>query len=105
MLMISRSSGSTSSTRTPAFVSSKRAWPRHSAPADPPSAGGALPAADRSRRKTTGRPITMQIGFVGLGRMGANMVRRLIRDQHQIVAYNRTPEKTKEIAGEGADAA
>jgi len=47
----------------------------------------------------------MRIGFIGLGRMGANMVRRLLRDGHQIVAYNRTPEKTKEIAGEGAEAA
>jgi 6-phosphogluconate dehydrogenase len=47
----------------------------------------------------------MQIGFVGLGRMGANMVRRLLRDSHEVVAYNRTPEKTKEIAGEGAVAA
>jgi phosphoglycerate dehydrogenase-like enzyme len=47
----------------------------------------------------------MQIGFVGLGRMGANMVRRLLRDGHEVVAYNRTPEKTKEIAGEGAIAA
>ena len=44
----------------------------------------------------------MRIGFIGLGRMGANMVRRLVRDGHEIVAYNRTPEKTKEIAGEGA---
>jgi 6-phosphogluconate dehydrogenase len=47
----------------------------------------------------------MRIGFIGLGRMGANMVRRLLRDKHEIVAYNRTAEKTKEIAGEGADAA
>ena len=47
----------------------------------------------------------MRIGFIGLGRMGANMVRRLLRDDHQIVAYNRTPEKTKEIAKEGAEAA
>jgi 6-phosphogluconate dehydrogenase len=47
----------------------------------------------------------MQIGFVGLGRMGANMVRRLLRDGHEVIAYNRTPEKTKEIAGEGAGAA
>jgi 6-phosphogluconate dehydrogenase len=47
----------------------------------------------------------MRIGFIGLGRMGSNMVRRLLRDGHEIVAYNRTPEKTKEIAGEGADAA
>jgi 6-phosphogluconate dehydrogenase len=44
----------------------------------------------------------MRIGFIGLGRMGANMVRRLLRDGHEIVAYNRTPEKTTEIAGEGA---
>jgi len=32
------------------------------------------------------------------------MVRRLVRNGHQIVAYNRTPEKTREIAGEGAEA-
>jgi 6-phosphogluconate dehydrogenase len=44
----------------------------------------------------------MRIGFVGLGRMGANMVRRLLKDGHEVVAYNRTPEKTKEIEGEGA---
>ncbi|MEA2609209.1 MAG: 6-phosphogluconate dehydrogenase [Chloroflexota bacterium] len=44
----------------------------------------------------------MRIGFIGLGRMGANMVRRLIRDGHEVVVYNRTPEKTTEIAGEGA---
>jgi 6-phosphogluconate dehydrogenase len=44
----------------------------------------------------------MRIGFVGLGRMGANMVRRLLKDGHEIVAYNRTAEKTKEIEGEGA---
>jgi len=47
----------------------------------------------------------MRIGFIGLGRMGGNMVRRLLRDRHEIVAYNRTPEKTREIAGEGAEAA
>jgi len=45
----------------------------------------------------------MRIGFIGLGRMGSNMVRRLIRDGHQVVAFNRTAEKTREIAGEGAE--
>ena len=44
----------------------------------------------------------MRIGFIGLGRMGSNMVRRLIRDGHEVVAFNRTAEKTREIAGEGA---
>jgi 6-phosphogluconate dehydrogenase len=47
----------------------------------------------------------MRIGFVGLGRMGANMVRRLLRDGHEVVAFNRTAEKTREIATEGALAA
>ena len=47
----------------------------------------------------------MRIGFVGLGRMGANMVRRLVRDGHEVVAYNRTPEKTHEIMTEGAEGA
>ena len=44
----------------------------------------------------------MHLGFIGLGRMGANMVRRLILDGHAVVVYNRTPEKTTEIASEGA---
>jgi 6-phosphogluconate dehydrogenase len=47
----------------------------------------------------------MRIGFIGLGRMGANMVRRLLRDGHEVVAFNRTAEKTREISGEGADPA
>jgi 6-phosphogluconate dehydrogenase len=42
----------------------------------------------------------MQLGFIGLGRMGSNMVRRLLRDGHSVVAYNRTPEKTRELAEE-----
>ncbi len=47
----------------------------------------------------------MRLGFIGLGRMGANMVRRLLRDHHEIVAYNRTPERTREIMAEGAEGA
>jgi 6-phosphogluconate dehydrogenase len=44
----------------------------------------------------------MQLGMVGLGRMGANMVRRLMRDGHECVVYNRTPEPVKTLEGEGA---
>jgi 6-phosphogluconate dehydrogenase len=44
----------------------------------------------------------MQIGMVGLGRMGMNMTRRLLQKGHQVVAYNRTPDKTRELAREGA---
>ena len=46
----------------------------------------------------------MRIGFIGLGRMGANMVRRLVRDGHEIVIYNRTPEKTREVEAESEGA-
>ena len=39
----------------------------------------------------------MQVGFIGLGRMGANMVRRLVRSGHEVTAYNRTPEVQEAI--------
>ena len=42
----------------------------------------------------------MQLGFIGLGKMGANMVRRLVQDGHEIVAHNRTVEKAHELADE-----
>jgi 6-phosphogluconate dehydrogenase len=42
----------------------------------------------------------MQLGFIGLGRMGANMVRRMALDGHEIVAHNRTVEKAHELADE-----
>ncbi len=44
----------------------------------------------------------MQIGLIGLGRMGMNMAKRLLQGGHEVVAYNRTPEKTEEIVKEGA---
>ena len=47
----------------------------------------------------------MQIGLIGLGRMGANMARRLIKDKHEVVVHNRSIEKIKELEKEGAQAA
>ncbi|MFL5855481.1 MAG: phosphogluconate dehydrogenase (NAD(+)-dependent, decarboxylating) [Solirubrobacteraceae bacterium] len=47
----------------------------------------------------------MELGFVGLGRMGMNMVRRLQRDRHRVVTYDRSPEVVKESVREGAIAA
>src|SRR3990172_3676867 len=44
----------------------------------------------------------MQIGMIGLGRMGANMVRRLIRGGHQCVVYDLNSDAVKAMAGEGA---
>ncbi|MFZ5774778.1 MAG: phosphogluconate dehydrogenase (NAD(+)-dependent, decarboxylating) [Thermodesulfobacteriota bacterium] len=47
----------------------------------------------------------MQIGMIGLGRMGMNMARRLLAAGHQVVAYNRTLAKAEELAQEGGIAA
>lgn len=47
----------------------------------------------------------MKLGMIGLGKMGANMVRRLLQGKHQVVVYNRTAEKSKAMAAEGAAAA
>jgi 6-phosphogluconate dehydrogenase len=44
----------------------------------------------------------VQLGMVGLGRMGANLVRRLQRDGHTCVVYDVNPDAVKELEGEGA---
>jgi 6-phosphogluconate dehydrogenase len=44
----------------------------------------------------------MKLAMIGLGRMGGGMVRRLMRGGHQCVAFDRNPEKVRELAGEGA---
>src|SRR6267154_2007266 len=45
---------------------------------------------------------TRQLGMIGLGRMGANMVRRLIRGGHECVVYDRSQQAVKELAREQA---
>ncbi len=45
----------------------------------------------------------MEIGFVGLGKMGMNMVERLRRDNHKIVAFDLEPDKLREVSTFGAD--
>jgi 6-phosphogluconate dehydrogenase len=44
----------------------------------------------------------MQIGIVGLGRMGANMARRLMRQHHEVVVYDLKPASVAALANEGA---
>ena len=46
----------------------------------------------------------MQLGMIGLGRMGANMVRRLEKAGHKCVVYDRSPDVVRQLAGEGATA-
>ena len=47
----------------------------------------------------------MQLGMVGLGRMGANIVRRLLRDGHRCVGYDVSADAVKAIKADGADGA
>ena len=47
----------------------------------------------------------MELGIVGLGRMGANIARRLMRDGHRVVAYDVDAEATAALADEGAEGA
>ncbi len=47
----------------------------------------------------------MQLGMIGLGRMGANMVRRLMRAGHTCVVYDRGPQAVAALAAEGATGA
>jgi 6-phosphogluconate dehydrogenase len=47
----------------------------------------------------------LKIAMIGLGRMGMNMAKRLLRGGHRVIAYNRTSRKTIEIVQEGAEAA
>ena len=44
----------------------------------------------------------MQLGMIGLGRMGANMVRRLLKGEHQCVVYNRSAKAVAELVKENA---
>src|SRR3954453_2043701 len=44
----------------------------------------------------------MQLGMIGLGRMGANLVRRLMRDGHECVVYDQNPDAVQLLSGEGA---
>jgi 6-phosphogluconate dehydrogenase len=47
----------------------------------------------------------MQLGMVGLGRMGANLVRRMMRDGHECVVYDPNADAVKALVGEGATGA
>ena len=47
----------------------------------------------------------MQLGMIGLGRIGANIVRRLERAGHKCVVFDRNPASVNQLAGEGATGA
>jgi 3-hydroxyisobutyrate dehydrogenase-like beta-hydroxyacid dehydrogenase len=65
---------------------------------------------ENSRRGTPNHLIStdgkiMNVGFIGLGRMGAGMAANLLNAGHQVTVYNRTPGKAKALIAQGAKAA
>jgi len=47
----------------------------------------------------------MNLGFIGLGKMGSGMARNLLRAGHRVAVYNRSPEKAQALSGDGAQVA
>ena len=45
---------------------------------------------------------TLELGMIGLGRMGANMVRRLLKGGHECIVFDRSPEAVKALAKDKA---
>lgn len=47
----------------------------------------------------------MKLGYIGLGKMGKNMVKRLLEHDHEVVVWNRSKDDVEEVVKDGADAA
>ena len=58
-----------------------------------------------AHRQRSKRRDNMQLGMIGLGRMGANMVRRLMRDGHECVVFDRSPRRSTSWRRQGRDGA
>src|ERR1035437_1195927 len=71
------------------------------------STAGRIRAEVSDTTEETAMPTSnpMQIGVVGLGRMGANIVRRLMRDGHTCVVFDVAPKAVKALQEEGATGA
>jgi 6-phosphogluconate dehydrogenase len=79
-------------------ASKRSMWPL------PPKLPSAAPQAERAHRLISfvHRRSQMQIGMIGLGRMGANMAKRLMKARHECIVYSRHPEPMQELVKQGA---
>jgi len=65
-----------------------------------------MPAMDEAHAGSLSkRSVRMQLGMIGLGRMGASMVTRLLHGGHQCVVFDMKPDSVRELAGKGATGA
>jgi len=63
-----------------------------------------LPTGLNLKKYATQEGADMKLGYIGLGKMGKNMVLRLLDKDHEVVAWNRSPEPREEVAKAGATA-
>ena len=88
--------------------SSDAAESERSSEAEEPGAEGQPPEAAQGKSRIAWHQRSedgMQLGMVGLGRMGGNMARRLMRGGHQVVAFDMSPDNVAKLSGEGAQGA
>src|SRR5206468_5740450 len=62
----------------------------------------AVPVGGPARFTPERRIVIVQLGMIGLGRMGGNMVRRLMKAGHQCVVFDHSADAVKKLASEGA---
>src|ERR1019366_3076995 len=63
---------------------------------------GSRPMKEYAAKPKSSEGGVMQLGMIGLGRMGANIVRRLMKNGHTCVVFDRSAEAVTQLAGEGA---
>src|SRR5262245_60725782 len=81
-----------------------RAWPLPRSSYGRPRAARRIDAIASNNPNRT-RSDSMQLGMIGLGRMGANMVRRLLKGGHDCVVFDRSPDAVKQLVQERASGA
>jgi 3-hydroxyisobutyrate dehydrogenase-like beta-hydroxyacid dehydrogenase len=62
-------------------------------------------SADNRRQRFTLEEVSMEVGFIGLGRMGQPMARNLLKAGFRVTVFNRTRSRAEELRGEGAEVA
>src|ERR1700712_5343888 len=77
-------------------------WIRHPPSRELLACGNMAPDQVRGDEMSRRMETHMKIGIIGLGRMGGNIARRLMRAGHETVVYDRAPETVKELAAGGA---
>jgi 6-phosphogluconate dehydrogenase len=97
--------GSRAGDNNDAFLGGFRVWDNVGGNGEAPSSAVLPNMKFNDDARPSRKEQTMQLGMIGLGRMGANMVRRLMKKGHQCITYDRNPDSVKALSSEGATGA